>query len=162
MLARLALAAAVIALAAPVAAGEFTGEGDFHWTFAGSSAQNGDHFAVIGKVAGYTHQPGADPAVQFLATECLGWAIPPAIHGGSCVNHAANGDTYWVDYSCPEPVAPPAGGLFACNGKAVVKGGTGMFAKIAGENTYLEVTTGILPDGTMVGYTHVTSSAITY
>lgn len=160
-----ALAAATAFLSAnPTTAGELPQTGTFYWTFAGSMMQQGTEgrFAAIGKVVGYTTMPDAEPAIRFMPSECLGWAIAGEVHAGSCINRVASGDMYWLDYSCPEPTTPPPGGMFACKGSSVVKGGTGVFAGIKGGNTYIEVTTGILPDGTMVGYTEITGSDISF
>jgi hypothetical protein len=148
----IALAAlAAISFATAAQAGEIKGKAVMYWTYSPTKLAQGQTYGYdVGRALGPF--VAADGSVTSL--DCLTWNSATG-HGGSCTDYAANpADTYWFDYDCNDVVTPtPAGALFACTGKAEVKGGTGKYAAIKGTNTHTLTITGALPDGTLVGYT---------
>ena len=61
-----------------------------------------------------------------------------------------------------EAAAPGPGDLVACNGKTIVTGGTGKFAKATGGNDLASHIRAISATGTAMGYTELTNYIVTY
>lgn len=150
----LALAAAAALLSAGLAhAGEVKGTNTYYYTYLPTLLPEGENqYYTVGQARGITmNEDGTN-----IGTLCTGWSAPDGGAGGHCVNYDVNGDRYWIEYECNQPIMPPpAGSILACNGTAKAIAGTGKYANIKGTNTHVQYVTGILPDGTVVGYTVV-------
>lgn len=146
----LALAALIATAPALVNAGEISGKTTFYWSYK-SQPLAGD--ATGGIDIGRALGPAIGPNGEVSAIECVSSGTSAGTIGG-CVETFGPGDSFKIEFRCDQPVNPlPPGAVFACNGTAVITGGTGKFANIKGTNTHQIVVTGFLSDGTSVGYT---------
>lgn len=142
------------ALPAIAQAGEINGKSTFYWSFT---------MTTLGanQAAGYAMGRSVGPRINAdgtaFATDCRELITPTGNHG-VCVHHVTPQDSFTVEYTCTGPInALPAGAFFGCNGKAEGKGGTGKFTGLKGTETFVVYGTGMMPDGTLVGYAEADS-----
>ncbi|MEQ1770016.1 MAG: hypothetical protein ABL879_09265 [Devosia sp.] len=146
---------ALLLAASPALAGEYKGPATFSWTYAPVVLEVlPGQYSSAGQAKGTMVRPDtAPPELIGMAEICNNIDMPDGLSHGTCMIYDAGGDHYSVDYTCGVPLeTPPAGAILACEGTATILGGTGKFAKIKGSGTFLQIVTGVLPDGTYVGY----------
>lgn len=157
-----ALALATLLAAAPVAAAEIKGEATFTWVAVGNTYTLGDgHPYFAGAFSGVNVFKGDGGALANSAIQCPGYNDIGVDAAGYCTVTAGDGDKLFLKWSC-KAAAPTAGDLAACDGKTVVVGGTGKFAKATGGNDLFAHVRGVNADGTSMGYTELKNYIVSY
>lgn len=146
---------ALVVATAPALAGEYKGPGTLSWVYAPLVLEVlPNQYNTIGQTKGVITHPGeAAPELQGLAIVCNSYDRVDGSGAGTCLAYDLSGDHYVVDYECSVPLAEtPPGAIAVCEGHDKIRGGTGKFANMKGSATFTQYITGVLPDGTYVGY----------